>query len=239
MTHVAVIIPFRDRGRDPLRMANLQRVQRHWMSYAPVVITGDGRDGDRQFNRSAAYNRGVASCSGADVFVFAESDMLIERTQVDDAVLLAAESPGLVVPFTEYRYLSEDDSRHVRMGQHPRTVEPESVIPNRERSWPRTGPINVLSRHTLAMVGGWDETFEGNWWDDRAMKRAFDVATGPTRFITGPAYHLYHLPGWKGAHLTDEDRAATERNRQRFLLYQKATTPRQIAALTAGGDLSW
>ena len=234
MTHYSVVIPFRDRGIDPLRMANLQRVQRHWMPYAPVVIIGDGRQGNEQFNRCAAYNRGVASCPDAEVFVFAESDMLVDRAQVDDAIGLAARSPGLVVPFTEYRYLSEDDSRDVRNGLSPRGIEPESVIPNEQRSWPRTGPLNVLSRRTLDMVGGWDEQFEGNWWDDRAMKRAFDVAVGPTRFVTGPAYHLYHLPGWTGAHLSAEDRAAAERNRHRFMLYQQATTPQQIRQLTSG-----
>jgi hypothetical protein len=67
------------------------------------------------------------------------------------------------------------------------------------------------------------------------MNRAFEVAAGPTRCVNGPAYHLYHLPGWKGDHLTDEDRAATERNKARWQLYLGATSGERIRELTAGG----
>jgi hypothetical protein len=227
-----VCIPFRDRGRDPLRAKNLECALKSWDGL-DVVVVDDGRTGDEQFNRCAAYNR-AAQQTDADVLVYAESDMLISHSQIREAVRLAAGAPGVVVPYTKYCYLSEADSQKVRDGADPAGMTPELTIPNEHRNWPRTGPINVMSRATLAAIGCWDEKFEGCWWDDRAMRRAFDIAAGPTRFVNGPAFHLYHLPGWTGPHLTDEDREATQRNMIRYASYVRATTSDEIRALTAG-----
>jgi hypothetical protein len=231
---VAVVIPFRDRGRDPLRDANYRHVFQHWWNYPYSALTtaDDGRSGDEQFNRSAAYNRGIRADPDAQVYVFAESDMLIDFDQVDRAVDLAHAAPGLVIPFTEYRYLGPGDSVHVRAG----TGAPEAFRPQ----WTKAaaiGAVNVVSRATLEAVGQWDESFEGNWYDDDAMEIGFAVATGQrTRFVTGPAHHLYHLPGWTGRHLTGADRAATARNKARLELFRAAATPERIRELTAGGS---
>lgn len=224
---VAVIIPFRDRGTDPLRAANLKRVMQHWGGAA--IIVGDGYRGQEQFNRSAAYNRG-AELTDADVIVYAESDMLIPHSQIQEAAELAASAPGLVVPFTEYHYLTPLDSQDVRDGLlDPADCVAEFVKDGRSC----TGAINVLSRETLDAVGGWDETFRGNWYDDTAMHIAFAITAGPTRWVNGPAYHVYHLPGWTGDHLTDEDKAATEANKARLRLYERAETAGRIRELTS------
>lgn len=232
MTKIALIIPFRDRGIDPLRKANLERVLEHWRPYTKTALAiDDGREGDAQFNRSAAYNKGVRRRRVAEVFIFTESDMILDYGQIDKAVQMALEAPGLVVPFTQYRYLSPRDSERVRAGEiAPEDCTPESTMDN-GRS---IGAVNVVSRETLNLIGQWDESFEGNWYDDNAMQRAFEVCAGPTRWVDGPAHHLYHLPGWKGSHLTDEDKAATARNKARYGLYQRAETPERIRELTAG-----
>ncbi len=226
--HVAVIVPFRDRGIDPLRAANLKRVMQHWGP--EVIVVGDGHCGQEQFNRSAAYNRG-AELTDADVIVYTESDMLVGHAQIHEAVELAASAPGMVVPFTEYHYLTDQDSQDVRVG----ILDPADCVAEFVKGGgTSTGAVNVISRATLDMVGGWDETFEGNWYDDTAMHIAFETTAGPTRWVKGPAYHLYHLPGWTGDHLTDEDRAATEANRARLGLYQSAETAERIRELTSG-----
>lgn len=230
----AVIIPFRSRGTDPLREANLARVLEHWAGYTknPLVI-GDGRGGDAQFNRSAAYNKGIRRRRAAEVLIFTESDMLLDYAQIDQAVELAAETPGLVVPFTQYRYLTPEDSAKVRAHEaEPADCTPESTMDNGKS----IGAVNVVSRQTLNLIGQWDEGFEGNWYDDNAAQRAFELCAGPTRWVDGPAHHLYHLPGWKGDHLTDEDKAATARNKTRYELYRQAQTPERIRELTAGGN---
>jgi hypothetical protein len=228
VTSTSVIIPFRDRGTDPLRTANLTRVLEWWSSFGTeVIVTSDGRNNDAQFNRHKAYNRGATQASG-DILVYVESDMLIDFAQIDRATKLAAEAPRLVVPFTARHELSPDSSELVREHKiHPKDGRAQIVKPKPRR----IGAINIISRDALAAIGKWDEQFEGCWWDDRSMHIAFDRCTNPTQWIDGPAWHLYHLPGYEGAHLTPEDKAATARNQQRWRKY-RAATPEQIRQLT-------
>lgn len=228
-TDVALIIPFRDRGRDPLRKQNLDTVVKHWydQGYSPQIFD-DGREGDEQFNRSAAYNRAVKFNPGAQVFIFAESDMLMRSTQAHRAVTRARLVPGLVVPFTEYHYIGERESASIRAGRLPEYADALWIM----RQGRAVGAINVVSRYSLEQVGQFDENFEGSWYDDRAMEIAFSVTCGPTQFIEGVGFHLYHQPGWQGDHLTDEDKAATARNAYRHKRYVQAETPEDIRALT-------
>lgn len=235
MHDVAVIVPFRAReGGDPLRKENLARVVEHWSGYdCEVLVVDDGRSGDEQFNRSAAYNRGAmrgrTTATAADMLIFAESDLLVSYAQIDRAIAMAADSPGMVVPFSWFMAISEDDSARVRAHQaEPEDCEMEPVRGHRDS----IGAVNVLSRQTLELIGGgYDEAFEGAWYDDDAMKIAFDVAAGPTRFVEGSGYHLYHLSGGHGEHLSRADRAATARNRLRLKMYQRARTREQIVSL--------
>lgn len=229
MTSTSIIIPFRDRGTDPLRAANLTRVLEWWSSFGTeVLVVSDGRTGDAQFNRHRAYNQGAEQASG-DILIYTESDMLIDFTQIDQAVE-AAHTLGLVVPFTARNELSEDSSDLVREHKiHPRDGRANVVKPKPRR----IGAINVISRQTLKAVGQWDEHFEGCWWDDRSMHIAFDRCAAPTRWINGPSWHLHHLPGYQGSHLTPEDKAATARNQARWRRYRQAT-PDKIRQLTSG-----
>lgn len=234
MTSTSVIVPFRDRGTDPLRSLNLTRVLEQWSSFgSEVLVVSDGGTGAESFNRHRAYNRGAKQASG-DVLIYAESDMLIRFDQIDQAVELAAEKPRLVVPFDARHELGPEDSQRVRNHQ----TNPENCTASVVKPKPRrVGAINVVSREALSLVGGWDESFSGAWWDDRSMELAFSVCTNPTVWVEGPSFHLYHLPGYQGAHLTAEDRAATRRNSRRFLRYERARTPEQIRQLTMGNRL--
>lgn len=230
--NIAVIIPFRDRGKDPLRPANLKRVLLHWAAMGiEIHVVGDSRSGYESFNRSAAYNRG-AGYTDADVLVFSESDLIVDWLQIRQACDLAASAPGLVVPFSRFMAITEEDSQRIRdLALEPCDARADQVRGDRQS----IGAVNVVSRESLSLIGQYDESFEGAWYDDDAMCRAFGVCCGPTRFIDGPGYHLYHLPGASGDHLTDADRAATERNKARYQLYRQATTPERIRELTAGG----
>lgn len=234
--NIAVIIPFRDRGKDSNRPANLVRVLEHWRDFriaqgATVTVVNDGRCGYESFNRSAAYNRG-ASYTDADVLVYSESDLLVDAEQILWACDQAASAPGLVVPFSRFMAMTEEDSQRIR----DRVLEPCDARATQVRGDRQSiGAVNVVSRVSLSLIGQYDESFEGAWYDDDAMCRAFEVCCGPTRFIDGPGYHLYHLPGASGDHLTAADRAATERNKARYQLYRQATTPERIRELTAGG----
>lgn len=257
MTRVAIIIPFRDRGLDPLRQANLENVLWHWDLYrAPVIVTDDGRTGNSPFCRSATYNKGAAQ-TDADILIYTEADMLIHYDQIDKAVALAAEQPGLIVPFTRQKKLSPRESEQVRAGIAPIHFDCPLSQPKPDHgdgNCPTCGflfstacrrlvggepdnygCINVISRETLNAIGKWDELFEGNAHDDCAMWHAFNIAAGPTRFVQGDAYHLYHTES-VGPDTSPEDKAATERNYRRMQTYMQARTPEEIRHLTAGGQ---
>lgn len=232
---VKVVIPFRDRGIDPRRGANLEVVLAWWWAHDfEPVVQSDGLEGDAQFNRHRAYNRAVAAFPETDVFVFTEADMIIHPSQIMSAVRLANRRLGLVVPFTEYRYMSDHTTGLIRDGfhdlspdslaqwwghpaHHPNSVfgfEPEFTMTNGES----IGAVNVASKQTLDLTGGFTEATFGNWYDDNITEEGFAFLTGNrTQWISGPAVHMYHLPGHKGDHegdhLTDEDRQATEHNK--------------------------
>lgn len=239
--NVAVIVPFRDRGGDPCRRQNLDRVLMQWWSWIEALATldgsrpylfvvDDGRTGSAQFCRSAAYNRGVA-LSDADIYVFAESDMLIGLQPIRDAIKLATDGLGLAVPFTQQEMLSPTDSEKVRAFR--KSPEECTPIPHPYGGHNNYGCINVLSRATLQAVGQFDPLFDGNGHDDAAMWRAFEIAAGPTRFVEGGASHLWHVEGIRpGASLAEK--AATERNFRRMQLYMSAKTPEEIRHLTSG-----
>lgn len=258
---VSVVIPFRDRGKDPHRAANLEVVQAWWYAHGfDPQIVDDGYEGDTQFNRHRAYNRAVSGNPDTAVFVFTEADMLIHPLQVRLAIQRAMDMPGLVVPFTEYRYLSESMTTVLRDAYHELTpyeiakwwmrspedrqsvfgLTPESTMDN-GRS---IGAVNVVSRETLEATGGFTECTSGNWYDDRIIEEGFAFLTQPTRFVSGPAVHLYHLPGWKGDHLTEEDRKATEKNKEMLLAMRGYVRHRDREAARSmlsarKGDSSW
>lgn len=230
---MSVIIPWRDRGRDPLRKANLHRALRHWADFpAPVHVVSDGGSNGDSFNRSRAYNRGAAA-TDADIIVYAESDLLVDHDQIRDGIELAAAEPGLVVPFSRFMAITPEDS--VRVRDH--RIDPLDAVADQVRGeCGSIGAVNIVSRETIVAIGQWDERFAGAWYDDDAHAHAFATCCGPTRFAAGPGYHLYHLPGASGDHLSDADRAATDRNRRRYERYLGASTPQQIRELTSGVD---
>lgn len=233
--NVKVVIPWRQREGgffDLRRAANLEVVLAWWWAHDfEPVVQSDGLDGDAQFNRHRAYNRAVERFPETDVFVFTEADMLIHPSQIMSAVRLAARRVGLVVPFTEYRYLSDlttgvcvRDVFHdfsedylakwwTRPVSDPLSIfglEPESSMYN-GRS---IGAVNVVSKQTLDLTGGFTEATSGNWYDDNIIEEGFAFLTGNrTQYVPGPAVHMYHLPGTKGDHVTEADRAATQRNK--------------------------
>lgn len=235
MTNIKVIIPFRLReGADMRRSANLEVVMAWWWSHGlkPQVVD-DGLEGDAQFNRHRAYNRAVSGNPDVDVFIFSEADMLIPMDQIAVGVKLAHRPngrSGLVVPFMQYRYLSDETTSQLRDAFadfsdeelarwialptiNPQSIFnliPESVMENGKS----IGAVNIVSRETLEKTGGFTEATSGNWYDDNIIEEGFKFLTGsPTRFVPGPAVHLYHLPGWKGEHLSEADKAATQHNR--------------------------
>jgi len=226
-----LISAFRDRGKDPNRKANLDSALTWWEDHGitPIMVD-DGRSGEDHWNRSAAYNRG-AQLSAADVLVYSEADMLLPVDQIHQGVQLATEAPGLVVPFSRFMAMTEHDSNLVRERQlHPSQAAAEQIRGDRQS----IGAVNIVSRETLATIVRFDEKFEGHAYDDDATERALSICAGPTRFIDGPAWHQWHVPGafYATPESTRSDRQATARNKARWGLYRGVRTPDQIRKLT-------
>jgi hypothetical protein len=239
MSDVVVVVPWRDRG-DPDRLANLRHVLAYLdrIGVGPVYVSSDGRSRAATFCRSRAYNRAVDMHPRASVFIFNEADMIVPEGQLRTAVRMAALSPGLVVPFEEYRYLSPEGSHAVRST----VIDPVVVTPERTMRLGRAvGAVNVVSADTMSRVGRWDEGFSGWGYDDRAMTHAFRVCSGRnTRVVGGPGVHLWHTPGWSAGgpfaggavSVNGIEERATAANRRRYLRYRRASGPDEIRLLT-------
>ncbi len=226
-----VYIPFRLReGGDTRRALNLEVVQGWWFShgYEPVIVSDFG-SGDAQFNRHQAFNRAVEENPDEKVFIFTEADMLIHPDQIKQAVAYAEEKRGIVVPFKEYRYLSDTTTGFIRSNYYDMDSsalaewwslpanDMNSIFDMRAESTmsggKSIGAVNVVSRLTIEKTGGFTEATSGNWYDDNITDEGFGFLSRRTRWVAGPAVHLYHLPGWTGDHLTQADRDATARNK--------------------------
>lgn len=206
-----VIIPFRLRdGGDLSRTVNLDVVLGWWYMWGfEPKVQSDGLSGDKPFNRHRAFNLAVEKDPDTNVFIFAEADMLIHPSQVTDAVQQASESPGLVVPFREYRSLSQQSTQLVHnayydetpatlvewWGLHP--IDPRSIFAMHPETMladgENVGSAFVVSRETLRRAGGFPEVVDGPWYDAKIAEQGFRVTSGrPTRWVTGPAVHLHH-----------------------------------------------
>lgn len=231
---IRVIIPFRDRGLDPRRTANLETVMTWWWAHGfEPEIVDDGLTGDAQFNRHRAYNRAVSRNPDVEVFIFTEADMIVPAAQIVSGAKMAQEMPGLVVPFLQYRYLNDEHTgfvRHmlgtidpIKMAEYIDSGEIFTYIPESTMELGKSiGAVNIVSRETLRITGGFTEATSGNWYDDRIIEEGFAYLTKkPTRYVEGSAVHLYHLPGWTGDHLSDEDKAATAHNKELLLIMRE------------------
>lgn len=241
MHDVSIIIPFR--GSDPHRQANLIKVL-DWLTplALPMILASDSREDGQPFNRSAAFNEGMR-LSPSEVYVFNEADMLVPHWQILAGVEDARDELGLVVPFSTYRYMSEDDSRQIIAGADPAGFGPEWIMDGGKS----IGAVNILSAASVDLAGGFDETLEGHGYDDNCVHSAFETACAPTRYVIGDAYHLWHKMAYapwerrteaaNPENFSDAEVRATTRNRLRYDMYRRARSAEDVRVLTAGGDL--
>jgi hypothetical protein len=208
---VPVFIPFRLRvGSDTRRLRNLRQVMRWWSANGMLpILVSDGGQGDEPFNRHRAYNTAVEENPDLDVFVFSEADTLIHRDQILKAVDMALAMDGLVVPYTKHLYTSDRTAGFIcRATESMEDYEVDEWfrLPSNDvrsvfdlrferimESGESVGAVNVVSRNTLNTTGGYTEMTSGNWYESTITEAAFAALTRKTRFVTGPAVHLYHL----------------------------------------------
>lgn len=210
--NIGIVIPWRSSG-DPDRDANCEYVVRYYQSHATVALVDDGREAGQQFNRHAAYNRGLrwARAAGCDVVLWNEADTILPWENVVLAARTALDQPGMVLPYTERHELGATQTQSVLAGEvDPFTPRGETVYSDGSS----IGQASVTSLHTMDLIGGrWDEGFKGWGYDDNAMFHIFSTLAGKPRWVAGKGVHLWHTPAYRAP--TPASRIATDHNAAR------------------------
>jgi hypothetical protein len=186
---VNVLAVVTDFGADPYRR-RAARIVRAWLaeldgwrveSVTVAPTDAPGRD------RSAARNVLLDEDLGADVFYFADGDSLVPHEQLEAAVELAHERPGLVFAYDSYRRLSREHTELVTVENAELAFElpPTIVFPNSGS----TGAV-ALTPAFFRQVGGYDEAYVHGFEDlDFAYRCSLEA---PVRRVPGPLMHMWH-----------------------------------------------
>lgn len=235
MSDQRIFIPFRD-TRDMHLRANLDLVMGWWYTHGfePTLVSDDLPDG-APFNRFRAMNQAVEKYPDTEVLVFCDADTILAPEAVHTAVSVAGESPLLFIPFLERVNLSAETTEYLRdfygdgsgetladwwslPANDPRSVfamTPESRLEAGED----VGSAYILSRETLASLGGFPETVRGyayahSIFFEGAVAVLSDVGAG---FLPGPALRLWHPHHWLGENRTEEDKEADAKDRSTLI----------------------
>lgn len=187
-----VVIPWWPGTEDADRYRWRDQVVALWRKRGYEVVTGLGFEGAA---RNAGIERAINEWN-PEVIICTDADAIITAGAAEEAVALAADAPGLVVPHDRYVYLSEQAcfgltaelAAEILAGHHGRwpvvDVLTESVGPLSVG-----GPV-VFSVETWRQAGGYDPTLV------RAYDAAFSLACGTLvaeqRRLEGDFVHLWH-----------------------------------------------
>jgi len=187
-TDVSVVIAYRDMG-DPHR-AQAFRYVLDWWPGLDVEIVVESGSSDDTFTRASAINAAVAR-AGGDLIIQADPDSLVPGDpSLVDALTVAGEADGLVIPHDQYLYLTADATADLYAGR----AELWEMGPEHCEFHGRDGRGNVVVFHRSVWekVGGLDERFPMWGGDDAAFAYAVEAIVGPTVRIPGPMVHLWH-----------------------------------------------
>lgn len=194
---VHVLIPYRPRSRggSDVRARNADVVWSWWhRHYGARPVVGDDPN-PSSFNRGRAINVAAlrAQPRPGDVLVLADADLIPHGPALEEAVgaIALGGHRGMIVPFTEVRYLSEPEAAAVHDAGGAMRADPDL---DGVWDWLSTGGINVLSADLFDEVGGFDPRFEGWGFEDAAFDIACAALGEPTRWVTAPVWHLWHPP---------------------------------------------
>lgn len=181
MTDVAVLVPWRP--SDPIREDRWKFVRRWWADAGYLVIPAD--DGGAPFSRGCSANL-AAQHVDADVLIIADADTITPLPQVEEAVRLAHQQPGMVVAHDRWCYLTVWATKQYMDGDDRWRRHIEFTLDNTVSS------CVVLSRETWDTVGGFDPRFRAWGNEDTAFSLATAALCGPIRWVHGDTMHLWH-----------------------------------------------
>lgn len=181
-----IVVPWVDSG-CPHRAAALAHVRAHWdreMPHAPVVIASC-----EPFAWGVALNRAIESLPDDATVLHSDPDSFVLGRQARAAVESAEQSPGLVVAFDRYLYLSEETTRAF---YDTRTLDLDTTRDEVGVLATGVGNVTCYTRRTWEQAGGYDERF-GTWGGaDGAFAYCCASLVAPQRRVPGPMYHLWH-----------------------------------------------
>lgn len=163
---VMVVIPYRE--STIMRRRNLDDVLRHLQPYYPFFVTPE----IEEWSPGAARNIGIAK-TDSDLIVFNDADSICPPAQIEDAIQLAIESPGLVFAYDLY-------VRKTKEGRDGRIIHSSGSM-----------ACVAISRACFEEVGGFDESYVGWGYEDLDFAQRCN-ALWPNRRVPGPVYHLWH-----------------------------------------------
>lgn len=207
---VSVLIPWRRGAQD--RERSFRVVKHHWLKNHPTYRIVIRDSGGEPFSRACSINMAAQSEPDAQVFVIADADVVPVPAQVEAAVELALQAPGIVQPFDRYIPLHKWDTAEV----WDRGVVPDVMADRPIAHWECISGCLVLSRESWETVGGFDERFRGWGYEDSAFDQKMASIVAPRRSVPGPAWHLAHVGFIPDAAVDPQSQA----NRALFEQYQ-------------------
>lgn len=183
MTDVAVCVPRRADGGP--RDALWEFCRPFWEHLGWPVFEGESPDGP--FNRSAAINDAVRRAGPRDVYVIADTDVVIDPGRAIAGVEAAVETGRLVMPFTTYMALTEAFTAKILAERYDGSWKPGVHL----RMTNHVSSVLAVSSELWEQSGGFDDRFVGWGWDDLAFHHACSKFGRPVR-LTGSVWHLWH-----------------------------------------------
>jgi hypothetical protein len=190
-----ILVPRRD--GIPERDATWAWCKARWQAILPEYPIYEGHHTSGPFNRSAAVNTAarLADADGPwDLAVVIDSDILIRRSQVRKAVILAGTSGRVTWAHRRWRGIREDATK--RIVDDRRDMGDELDREDLDLIVERTNPISwsccqVIPRAVFDDMGGFDERFVGWGFEDMAFQSLVVGLYGHER-INGDVLHLWH-----------------------------------------------
>lgn len=196
---LSVIIPYRfnaDRER------HVQWVTDRYSLLLPdaEIIYGLEKTKNRYFCRSEAINNGAREAEG-EVYLIADGDAIFFPKLVWEAVEIASDNGGMVMPYWDYHELDQQSTEQILSSSSAldptRYARAQAVYQNSNAS------LVVISALAFWRVRGFDERFIGWGPEDQAFGTAVETICGPPRRVKGhPMMHLWH-PVAKGTTRTN------------------------------------
>lgn len=214
MTDVSILIPWR-KG-DTQRESILRWTQLRWLELLPQAeLVVAGHDGE-PFSRSRARNNAFANSFG-DLLVLADADTVVPDRQAIDDAIEAAEAGHWVLPYETYYNATQVDTA-LLLDRRP-SLDIAEPARWEFRLGDSISGVIVLPRAAYEAVGGYDESFVGWGFEDRAFADALNTLWGPCQRLPGYVVHLWHPVGPAEAFGNPFIRD----NQSRWLQYRRAT----------------